>query len=318
MKKPDQFRISARELLPLSARRNLPGILHAVGHLGAIAIVGTALLHSIGSWWAVPLTFLQGYLIAFLFTAEHEMAHHTAFKTRAFSHVVGHISGFAIMLPYEYYRVFHWDHHRHTNDPANDPELARPLPTSLPRLAWFLTGIPTWIDRLRMLVTHGIHRRVTKRWVPEDKRGLIAREALFYLVGYAAIAGISIAMQSLAAVWFWLIPVMVGQWFLRPYLLSEHTGCAHTSNMLENTRTTYTNRFVRFFAWNMPYHVEHHAYPAVPFHALPQLNKILAAHIVNAEDGYPASTAAVVSHVAANIRNARSAATATAAKTDIA
>lgn len=309
MKKPDHFRISARELMPLSAKRDLPGILHAAGHMGAIAIVGAALLHFVGTWWMVPLTFLQGYLIAFLFTAEHEMAHHTAFKTRAFSHAMGHLSGFAIMLPYEYYRVFHWDHHRHTNDPANDPELARPLPTSIPRLAWFLTGLPTWIDRVRMLITHGIHGRVTKRWVPENKRGLIAKEARFYLLAYAAILGVSLATQSLAAVWFWIIPVMVGQWFLRPYLLSEHTGCAHSSNMLENTRTTYTNSFVRFFAWNMPYHVEHHAYPAVPFHALPQLNKILATHIINTENSYSASTAVVVQHVAANIKNARSSAT---------
>ena len=268
--------------------------------------MGAALLHFVDTWWMVPLTFLQGYLIAFLFTAEHEMAHHTAFKTRALSLAMGHLSGFAILLPYEYYRVFHWDHHRHTNDPANDPELARPLPTSLPRLAWFLTGCPTWIDRVRMLITHGIHGRVTKRWVAENKRELIAREARFYLVGYAAIVGISVAAQSLAAVWFWIIPVMVGQWVLRPYLLAEHTGCANTNDMLENTRTTYTNAIVRFFAWNMPFHVEHHAYPSVPFHALPRLNKLLATHIINTENSYSASTAVVVSHVAKNIKNARS------------
>lgn len=307
MKKPEQFRISARELLPLSAKRDLPGILRAAGHLGAIAIVGTALLNAVGTWRMLPLTLLQGYLIAFLFNALHEMAHHTAFRTRAFSYALGHLAGFAILLPYEYYRAFHWDHHRHTNDPANDPELARPLPTSLPRLAWFLTGLPTWIDRVRMLMTHGIRGQVTKRWVPENKRGLIRKEARFYLAAYAAIICLSIATRSMAAVWFWVIPVMVGQWFIRPYLLAEHTGCAHNSNMLENTRTTYTNAFVRFFAWNMPYHVEHHAYPAVPFHALPQLNKVLAAHIINTENSYAASTAVVVSHVAANIRNARTA-----------
>ncbi|MCZ2495678.1 fatty acid desaturase [Xylophilus sp. Kf1] len=305
MKKPDHFRLTAGELMPLSVKSDRPGLWHAAGHLGAIAVVGAALLHAVGSWWMLPLTFLQGYLIAFLFTAEHEMAHHTAFKTRAFSHAMGHLSGFAILLPYEYYRVFHWDHHRHTNDPANDPELARPLPTSLPRLAWFLTGIPTWMDRLRMLWTHGVRGRVTKRWVPENKRGLIATEARYYLAGYALIIALSLAFQSLAVVWFWCLPVMVGQWMLRPYLLAEHTGCAHSSNMLENTRTTYTNAFVRFFAWNMPYHVEHHAYPAVPFHALPRLNHLLAKHIVHTTGGYVESTAEVVSHVSTHIRTAR-------------
>jgi hypothetical protein len=65
-------------------------------------------------------------------------------------------------------------------------------------------------------------------------------------------------------------PLLVGQGFLRPYLLAEHTACAFTRDCLENTRTTLTLWLVRLFAWNMPYHGEHHAYPAVPFHALPR------------------------------------------------
>ena len=40
--------------------------------------------------------------------------------------------------------------------------------------------------------------------------------------------------------------------------------------MLENSRTTYTNALVRFLAWNMPFHAEHHAWPSIPFHALPR------------------------------------------------
>jgi fatty acid desaturase len=65
-------------------------------------------------------------------------------------------------------------------------------------------------------------------------------------------------------------PLLVGQGFLRPYLLAEHTACAFTRDCLENTRTTLTLWLVRLFAWNMPYHAEHHAYPAVPFHARPR------------------------------------------------
>jgi fatty acid desaturase len=64
--------------------------------------------------------------------------------------------------------------------------------------------------------------------------------------------------------------------------------------MLENTRTTFTNAFVRRFAWNMPYHAEHHAYPAVPFHALPRLHALLAGRIVHTAPSYRAATATVV------------------------
>ncbi len=139
-------------------------------------------------------------------------------------------------------------------------------------------------------------------WVPAGKRALIVREARCYLAGYAGVASISVAAHSLAAMWLWLVPVMVGHLFLRPYLLAEHTGCSESSNMLENTRTTYTNAFVRFFAWNMPFHVEHHAYPAVPFHALPRLNTLLAAHTANSAQGYKASAAAVLRKVSLDRR----------------
>ena len=56
--------------------------------------------------------------------------------------------------------------------------------------------------------------------------------------------------------------------------------------MLENTRTTFTTRLMRFLAWNMPYHAEHHAYPIVPFHKLPAFHAIAQAHLKETERGY--------------------------------
>jgi fatty acid desaturase len=40
----------------------------------------------------------------------------------------------------------------------------------------------------------------------------------------------------------------------------------------------------------MPYHVEHHAYPSIPFHALPKLNAIVDDRIVFRGRGYRAVT----------------------------
>ena len=85
-----------------------------------------------------------------------------------------------------------------------------------------------------------------------------------------------------------VVPVLLGQPFLRLYLLAEHWGCANGSDMFVNTRTTETNGLVRLLAWNMPYHVEHHAYPAVPFHSLPALHPLVRAEIVVLTPGYRA------------------------------
>jgi len=81
---------------------------------------------------------------------------------------------------------------------------------------------------------------------------------------------------------------------LRLYLLAEHGRCAFVANMFENTRTTYTNRIIRFLAWNMPYHVEHHTLPQVPFHKLPELHDLMDGRHVVTSDGYAAFTAEYV------------------------
>jgi fatty acid desaturase len=35
------------------------------------------------------------------------------------------------------------------------------------------------------------------------------------------------------------------------------------------------NPIFRFIYWNMNYHVEHHMFPMVPYHALPRLHRLL-------------------------------------------
>ena len=287
-------RLRAAELKALAQRSNGPAVRQTLVHLGAITLTAVLLWQALGTVWALPLTLLLGYLQAFLFTSMHECAHQTAFRSRAGNTLLGHLSGLAIVLPFEYYRAFHWDHHRYTQDIDRDPELSAPLPAPGWPLLWYFSGLPTWRDRIRLRLVHGVLGRVTAPWVAADKRALIVREARCYLAFYALVAIASVATRSMAAVWLWILPMMVGQVFLRPYLLAEHTGCGHSRDMLENTRTTFTNAFVRRFAWNMPYHAEHHAYPAVPFHALPQLHARLAGRIVHTAPSYRAATAAVV------------------------
>jgi fatty acid desaturase len=65
--------------------------------------------------------------------------------------------------------------------------------------------------------------------------------------------------------------------------------------MFENTRTTFTTALVRFLAWNMPYHVEHHVFPAVPFYQLPRLHQMMKADLRETADGYAAFTRAYLS-----------------------
>lgn len=274
----------------LSVQRDAPGVVRIASQLWlivAMAALIATLVAAYGVLAALPLMVVQGFFIAFLFTPLHETAHKTAFKTRFLNAAVGQLCGVLIGLPYEYYRLFHWDHHRHTQDLEKDPELLVASRTdSLPRRVLAFTGLPQLGNRLLLMLRHAITGQVTAPWVAEDKRGLIVTEARGYTALYLVLAAGSVALASPLLLWIWVVPLLIGQLFLRPYLYAEHTGCGHSSSALENTRTTYTNGIMRWFAWNMPYHAEHHAFPSVPFHALPALNQLVAARIVHQGQGY--------------------------------
>lgn len=79
--------------------------------------------------------------------------------------------------------------------------------------------------------------------------------------------------------------------------MTEHTGCVSARDYVENTRTTVTLALVRLVAWNMPYHAEHHSYPAVPFHALPGLHEWVRGRIENLGPGYIAATVKANRHL---------------------
>ena len=280
------------ELHALMARSDGPALARAAWHLGALAVTGTLLWRLRATVWAVPLTVMHGYALAFLFCAFHEAAHRTAFRTRWLNVVLGTLAGFLTFWPYRNYRVYHWEHHRHTQDPARDPELFFAKPRTLGAYVLVLTGIPNFVRRFGDILRLASGRADRPWMAPAERRPLIA-EARAYLAGYAMVALVSALTGSVLALIVWLVPFLVGQAFLRPYLLAEHTGCATTRDCLDNTRTTTTIPPVRLFAWNMPFHAEHHAYPSVPFHALPRLHASVRARIANLEPGYVAATAVV-------------------------
>ena len=84
----------------------------------------------------------------------------------------------------------------------------------------------------------------------------------------------------------WLAPRLAGEPVQRILRVAEHVCCAENTNLLANTRTTQSNVLVNWIAWQMPYHAEHHLYPNVPFHALPELHRSTEPHVVVERGGY--------------------------------
>ncbi len=261
----------------LCAQADGPAALRLAVHLGAIAAMGAWIAAGWPLWWAVLLP--QGIALVFLFTALHEMIHRTAFRTGWANDRAAELLGFLVLLGPRHFRYFHLAHHRFTHDPEHDPELAGGAkPGTLRAYLVYLSGVPDWRWRIGTLLANAA-RPNRDGFVPDRARGAVRREACLMLGGYAALGAWSFMAGTAVLVWAWLLPLALGTPFLRGYLLAEHGRCPHVADMLRNSRTTLTNRLVRWLAWNMPYHAEHHAYPAVPFHKLPLMHDIARGHL---------------------------------------
>ena len=93
------------------------------------------------------------------------------------------------------------------------------------------------------------------------------------LMTQAILGGVGVVL------WVWFLPLLVGLPWLRLYLLCEHTLCPNTDDGFTNTRTTTSNRLIRFLMWNLPYHAEHHLFPSISFHNLPEAHRHLRPHL---------------------------------------
>lgn len=254
-------------LKSLSTRSDRRGVMHLVGHglLIAMAAVGVAQV----GWVFQPVL---GIALVFLFAPLHETIHRTAFASRWLNDLVSLLTGAVLILPPRYFRAFHLEHHRHTQIPGKDPELPGKEITTVGGYLIHITGIPYWWAAISGLVQRA-GGRLDAPYLQGQAAAGIVTESRLYLVFYAGVAVLSVWTGSDAAVTYWLVPVLLGQPFLRLYLLAEHKLCPLVPDMFENTRTTLTHPLIRWLAWNMTYHTEHHAFMAVPFHQLPAAHR---------------------------------------------
>jgi fatty acid desaturase len=267
----------------LQARSDAAGLRHLALHWGLILLVGALIWARVPFWWAlIPV---QGVLLAFNFTLAHECTHQTPFRSIWLNEAVGRLAAFVIFLPFLWFRFFHMAHHRFTNDPARDPELiGAAKPATRTAYLWSMSGLPLWKSQIGGFLGLALGRPMAD-YVPGRAVRRVRIEAIITVLIYVLMA-ISSTIHRVDIWSTWLVPVLVGQPALRLYLLAEHGRCPAVANMLENSRTTYTTALMRLLAWNMPYHAEHHAFPSVPFHRLPMLNRLVHRHLRTTEAGY--------------------------------
>ena len=278
--------LSGAEVRALSVRSDLSGAVQISLHVAAIGAAGW-LVAVANAWTLLPAIVLLGIAQAALFAPLHETMHQTAFASHRANAVVGWLAACPSLMNWDFYAAFHLVHHRFTQDPARDPELLSPPPANLDSYLMRVLAIKYW--RTRMQVTAACWRGDLSRfgYLPVASHRRIIASVRWMCV---LLAACSIASALVFGWWtplvFWIVPQLIGQVFLRLYLLTEHTGCAYSANGLVNTRTTLTNALTRWLMWNMSYHAEHHLYPSIPFHRLPAAHEAVRGRLTVVQDGY--------------------------------
>ncbi len=243
------------------------------------------------SWWSAPFWAVYGVLYGSASDSRwHECGHGTAFRTAWMNNLVYEIASFMIMRNSATWRWSHARHHTDTYIVGRDPEVAVMRPPVLARAMGSFFGIPEVIDFFPRMIRNALSGPTPdeRSFVPESEWPKVQRVALVYTLIYAATLAAAFATRSVLPLMIIGLPRIYGAWHHVMTGLLQHGGLA--DNVLDhrlNSRTVLINPVSRFIYWNMNYHIEHHMFPMVPYHALPRLHALI-------KDDLPAPTPSIL------------------------
>ena len=293
----DQRELLSRDALrTLQIRKNGPSYARLLIHFVTIFLLGYMVTACASSpLLALIFSLMLACVWATIFAPFHESTHRTAFSSRQENSWAAAITAIPFAMSPGFYRAFHFEHHRHTQDPERDPEiqgnpdLFSPWPKS--RYGWLilasgyglimLKAVP--LVRLSLLATDKWDRIAP--WIPgPSERGRVVLENRVILGSWLLF--LVCAATVIEGGWWlifaaWLAHVVQALW-----ISAEHTGLPLEGTILQRTRTVRTSPIVSWWVWNMNYHAEHHAWPGVPWHQLPAVHEQVQAALDHNVESY--------------------------------
>ena len=235
-----------------------------------------------GSYWFWPgwacVPFFAGYAVLYGSASDsrwHESGHGTAFRTAWLNDALYQVASFMNAKEPTYWRWSHARHHTDTIIVGRDREIAAMRPPNVRRLLLNILGLADAASTAASVARHASGRFTAEEltFLPDSEHRRVVREARAWVVIYVGVLAAAIALHSWLPVIYLFLPLIGGHWLALLFGVSQHAGLAE--NVLDhrlNSRTIRMNPAFRFIYWNMNYHVEHHMFPMVPYHALPALH----------------------------------------------
>lgn len=272
-----QCPVPRETLRALLERRDGPALRDTILWFALILGAAYLIIRLWDTWWAIlPYTI---YAVLYGTTSDsrwHESGHGTAFKTDWLNNTLYEIASFMVMREAT---VWRWSHNRHHSDTiivGRDPEIQVPRPPDVKNIILTFFMLNNYRVFFHSIFRHAAGRmsEAEKTFIPDTQFSRIYTTARIYLGIYACVIAFAIYERSILPVLLVGLANLFGSWLMPIYTFTQHAGLAE--NVLDhrlNCRTVYMNPVNRYLYWNMNYHVEHHMFPLVPYHALPRLHK---------------------------------------------
>lgn len=241
-------------------------------------------------WWvALPGAVAVGALYASFFFFGHEVAHGAVVGSPRLQEAVLYVTGLIYLISPHLWRIWHnRAHHRHTNEPEQDPDTFGTLEQFRANrlsqvLARFAPGSGHWLSALYLLTFFTLHSQgvLWRRDYRGELERLDRRRARLDTAGMAAF-WIAVALWAgprgaLLAV---VIPMLMVNFVMMSYVVTNHMlrELGPGAGALRTTMSVTTFRLLDLLFLNFSHHVEHHLFPAMSPRYYPRVRRSLRRH----------------------------------------
>jgi len=282
-------KLDKKTLKAIASRSDRPGLIWLAQWVGFLILTGSLVMLSVGTLWIWPAMLLHGiFLTVPAYAASHETAHGTAFRTRWLNEAVLWVTSLLYMEEPLHRRFTHTNHHTHTWHVGKDSQM--PFDTPMGFGGWLAeaTGLALLRFHASVFLSLAIGRYsdIMRMVAPEQELPKMTRNARIMIAIYAAVLAAPF-FGIWGPVWLFVLPRILGAPIMLLFTLIQHVELQENSpSILESTRSFKTTWLGWFLYMNMNNHVEHHLYPQVPFHALPQLAEAVKDQLPEPDPGF--------------------------------
>jgi len=255
---------------------------YAIGFNIAVIALLIAAAETLGTWWAAALAipFIAGRQHAML-VLMHDASHRLLYRDARLNDAVSNLLlSFPLFVSTGLYRRHHLLHHRYTNT-ADDPDLEDTvIPPNGVLFVLQLLGDLLGLRSLKMLAS--VNSFGVLGVFKADQaavRGNAGERRLFLAFAATLIAGLTLTGAWGGYLLYWIVPM----WFALPPILhlravAEHAGRTQ-DGFASHARSVAPMPLERalFCPMNINLHLEHHVFPDIPAHRLPEVSRLLDA-----------------------------------------